>query len=93
MTTDDRLKWLSGSEYAHSEPGQIAAELLTARVRIATLEAALLGITKLGGLTLLLGGRGLESHSAYEAGANAAFGQAADMARSALENASKDDHG
>ena len=45
---------------------------------------ALKGIVKLGGLALL-GGRDMESDRAYEAGANAAFGQAAEMARSALQ--------
>lgn len=40
MTTDARLKWLS-LDYAQSEPGQIAGELLEARGRIAQLEGAL----------------------------------------------------
>ncbi len=38
--SDDRLRWLSGPDYLKSEPGQIAAELLTARKRIVALEAA-----------------------------------------------------
>jgi hypothetical protein len=56
--------------------------------RIADLEAALKGIAELSTLTLL-GGRGMESDRAYEAGANSAFGQAAEMARSALTKDSK----
>jgi hypothetical protein len=46
MITDERLKWLSSADYAASEPGQIAGELLTARARIAQLEAALLELAK-----------------------------------------------
>jgi hypothetical protein len=34
MITDERLKWLSGPDYAKSEPGQIAAELLALRVAL-----------------------------------------------------------
>jgi hypothetical protein len=41
MITDDRLRHLSSSDYAQSEPGQIAAELLVARERIAKLEGFL----------------------------------------------------
>lgn len=40
-------------------------------------------IAEMRGKTLL-GGRGMESDRAYEAGANAAFGHAADIARAAL---------
>lgn len=52
--------------------------------RIRELEAALQGIAKLAGLTLL-GGDGMESDRAYQHGAHAAFGQAAEMASAALE--------
>lgn len=41
MITDKRLQWLSGPDYNETEPGEIAAELLTARARIAALEAGL----------------------------------------------------
>lgn len=36
MITDERLRWLSGPDYNGTEPGEIAAELLAARERIAT---------------------------------------------------------
>jgi hypothetical protein len=39
MITNKRLEWLSGRDYAASEAGQVAAELLTARARIAALES------------------------------------------------------
>ena len=29
--SDERLRWLSGPDYIHSEPGRIAAELLRTR--------------------------------------------------------------
>ena len=41
MITDDRLRHLSSPDYAKSEPGQIASELLEARERITALEAQL----------------------------------------------------
>lgn len=41
-------------------------------------------IVKLGALTLL-GGSGMDSERAYQLGAHNAFGQAAEMARSALQ--------
>jgi hypothetical protein len=41
MITDERLRWLSIPDYLPSEPGQIAAELLSARARIRELETAL----------------------------------------------------
>lgn len=56
----------------------------TAEARNAALEAALQGIAKLGGLTLL-GGSGMDSERAYQHGAHNAFGQAAGMAASALQ--------
>ncbi|HXI40040.1 MAG TPA: hypothetical protein VNH83_08680 [Bryobacteraceae bacterium] len=52
--------------------------------RVRELEAALEGISKLKGLTLL-GGNGMESDRAYQLGANCAFNQAAEMAATALE--------
>jgi hypothetical protein len=47
MITDERLRWLSIPDYLPSEPGQIAAELLSARARIRELEARWEGYMKL----------------------------------------------
>lgn len=41
MIADERLRHLSSPDYAKSEPGQLAAELLTSRARVQALEAAL----------------------------------------------------
>lgn len=39
MITDDRLRHLSTPDYAQSEPGQLAAELLRARASLRTIAA------------------------------------------------------
>ncbi len=54
--------------------------------RIAELEEALQEIAQMSGKTLL-GGRDLESDRAHELGANKAFEQAANIARTALGKA------
>ena len=39
MITDDRLRHLSSPDYAKSEPGQIAAELLVARMLLTRVDS------------------------------------------------------
>jgi hypothetical protein len=68
----------------HSNRGYVCLEP-TYLVRIRELEAALQGIVKLGPLTLIGGDDMSGLREAYSVGAHRAFGQAAEMAASALE--------
>jgi hypothetical protein len=69
------------------KPSPVASEEVVNAADYQRLEAALESIAAMGGMTLL-GGRDLDPERAYQHGANSAFGQAAEMARSALTPAS-----